>query len=135
MPIYQYDCAACERRVDVFFRSASAAASPACPECGDARLTRVMSTFARTRRDGERVDAIDFSREMGRLGAGDEGDFARWSKRMGREYDAELGSNFGELAERAEAGEDPIERVDPGHKLRYELNKRKSETRKRQSAG
>ena len=44
---------------------------------------------------------------------------------MGREYDGELGSNFSELAEKAESGDDPIERVDPGFKLQHEINKTK----------
>ena len=125
MPIYQYDCAGCERRVDIFFRSAGSAAAPACPQCGGTALTRVMSSFARTRSSSERIASIDFDREMGRLGSGDEGDFARWAKRLGKQYDEELGSNFGELAERAEGGADPVERVDPGFKLRYELEKKR----------
>ena len=130
MPIYQYDCAGCEQRVDVFFRSAGAAAAPSCPECGATELTRVMSQFARTRTTADRLDSINFDREMGRLGSGDEGDFARWARRMGKQYDGELGSNFGDLADRADAGEDPVERVDPGHKLRYEIDKRKREVSK-----
>ena len=135
MPIYQYDCAGCRRRVDIFFRSASAAGEAACPECGSARLTRVMSSFARTRTTGDRLNSIDLDQEMGRLGSSDVGDFARWAKRVGREYDEELGSDFGELAERAEAGDDPAERVDPGYKLRYAVDKRKGETRADGSEG
>ena len=127
MPIYQYDCANCERRVDVFFRSVSSAGEPICPECGGAQLTRAVSQFARTRSSQERVDSIDFDREMGRLGSGSEGDFARWARRMGSEYDGELGSNFAELAERADAGEDPVERIDPGHTLKYNIDKRRDE--------
>jgi putative FmdB family regulatory protein len=126
MPIYQYDCSGCDQRVDVFFRSASSVADPVCPECDGKNLTRVMSTFARARSSSDRVDSIDFSQEMGRLGGGDEGEFARWAKRMGKEYDGELGSNFGEVAERAEAGEDPVERVDPGFKLKHAIDKKKS---------
>ncbi len=127
MPIYQYDCASCERRVDVFFRSVNSAGDPACPECGGSQLTRAVSQFARTRSSQERVDSIDFDREMGRLGTGNEGDFARWARRMGKDYDGELGSNFTELAERTDAGEDPVERIDPGHTLRYNINKRRDE--------
>ena len=127
MPIYQYDCASCERRVDVFFRSVESAGDPVCPECGGGQLTRAVSQFACTRSSQERVDSIDFDREMGRLGSSDEGDFARWARRMGNEYDGELGSNFGDLADRADAGEDPVERIDPGHTLRYNLNKRRDE--------
>ena len=128
MPIYQYDCAGCDRRVDVFFRSVSSAGDPACPQCGSAELSRVMSAFARTRSSSDRVASIDFSQEMGRLGTGSERDFAKWAKRMGREYDGELGSNFSELAEKAESGEDPIERVDPGFKLQHEINKSKKKS-------
>ena len=125
MPIYQYDCEGCDQRVDVFFRSANSASDAACPECGSADLSRVMSAFARNRSGSDRLDSIDFSQEMGRLGGGNERDFAKWAKRMGREYDDELGSNFSELAEKAESGDDPIERVDPGFKLQHEINKTK----------
>ena len=128
MPIYQYDCAGCDRRVDVFFRSVSSASDPACPECGSVDLSRVMSAFARNRSSSDRVASIDFDQEMGRLRSGSEGDFAKWAKRMGREYDGELGSNFGELAEQAESGDDPIERVDPGFKLQHEINKTKKKS-------
>ena len=127
MPIYQYDCASCSRRVDVFVRSASSTAKPACPECGGKKLTRVMSSFVRARTAGQRLDDIDFNQEMGRLGSGDVGDFARWAKRMGREYDGELGSEFSQMAEKAEAGQDPIERVDPGFTLKHRIEKRRGE--------
>lgn len=127
MPIYQYDCASCELRVDVFFRSVSSVGDPVCPDCGGRQLTRAVSQFARARSSQERVDSIDFDREMGRLGSGNEGDFARWARRMGNEYDGELGSNFTELAERTDAGDDPVERIDPGHTLRYNINKRRDE--------
>ena len=49
---------------------------------------------------------------------------------MGKEYDGELGSDFSDLADRADAGEDPVERIDPGHKLRYEIDKRKRDVSK-----
>lgn len=49
MPIYQYNCAACERRVELFFRSAKAATEPSCPECGSQDLKRVISRVARVR--------------------------------------------------------------------------------------
>lgn len=127
MPIYQYECAACQDRVDVFVRSRAAAGDAVCPQCGGAEMTRVMSQFARARSAGARLDSIDFNQEMGRTGSGDERDFARWARRMGKQYDEELGSDFGQLAERAEAGDDPTERVDPGHTLRHRLSRRRGE--------
>ena len=125
MPIYQYECSDCEERVDVFVRSASSTRKPACPQCDGKRLMRVMSSFARGRSARDRVDSVDVNQELGRLGSGDEGDFARWARRMGREYDEELGTDYREVAERAEAGEDPIERFEPDHKIRMALQKKK----------
>ena len=112
MPIYQYDCGSCQRRVDVFFRSASAAVdtTPECPECGATTLTRVMSKFVRARSESDRLDSIDIDGELGRLRGSDPGYFARWSRQLGREL-----------------GEDPVERIDPAHTLRYRIEKKKAE--------
>jgi putative FmdB family regulatory protein len=125
MPIYQYDCASCERRVEVFFRSAKAVTEPSCPECDSDQLKRVISRVARLRSSGQRLSDIDLNQELGRLDGGDKGDFARWARRMGDQFDGELGSDFGDLADRADAGEDPIERVDPAHALRHRVDKAK----------
>ena len=105
MPIYQYNCATCKKRVEVFFRSVSAAegAEPACPDCGGKQLQRLMSTFARTRSTKQRLDDIDQAQVQARLQTHDLGQFARWAKEAGREYDEDLGTNYRELAERAEA--------------------------------
>lgn len=126
MPIYQYDCAGCQRRVDVFFRSVSKVGPAVCPECGGTDLTRVVSQFARARSERDRLDSIDLNQELGRLESGDVAGFSRWARRVGREYDGELGSEFATLADKADAGEDPIERVDPAHTLRHQIEKRRS---------
>jgi len=129
MPIYQYDCGSCQRRVDVFFRSASAATdtTPECPECGATTLTRVMSKFVRARSESDRLDSIDIDGELGRLRGSDPGSFARWSRQLGRELGEDLGGDFTEMAERAYGGEDPVERIDPAHTLRYRIEKKKAE--------
>ncbi len=46
---------------------------------------------------------------------------------MGERFDGELGSDFREMAERAEAGDDPIERVDPAHTLRHRVDRRREQ--------
>ena len=44
MPIYEYNCRACRRRVSLFFRSfAHVDEYPACPHCGEQALHRRMS--------------------------------------------------------------------------------------------
>ncbi len=134
MPIYQYDCAKCEQRVEVFHRSVSAATKPKCPECGSTRLTRVMSMFARRKTGSQRLDAVDLEQHEAALESGDEKGFARWARRAGAEYDEALGTNYRELAEKTEAGEDPVERIDAGHSFRHRVEDRKAKVERAKQA-
>jgi putative FmdB family regulatory protein len=43
MPIYEYDCGSCHKRVSVFLKSINAAEPDSCPECGAASLTKAIS--------------------------------------------------------------------------------------------
>ena len=123
MPIYQYDCSTCKKRVDVFFRSISRVTDPVCPECGGKELKRVISKVLRARSDAERISSIDINQEMAYVNSRDVGEFAKWAKKMGRRYDSALGSDFNQLAAKAENGEDPVERIDAAHTLRYRVSK------------
>lgn len=44
MPIYEYDCESCGKKVEVLLRSSRE--KPVCPSCGSRKLTRLLSTFA-----------------------------------------------------------------------------------------
>ena len=46
MPIYEYTCNTCNKRVTIFLRTAPAKAKPLCPVCGNGGLTRIISNFA-----------------------------------------------------------------------------------------
>ena len=46
MPIYEYICSTCNKKVTVFLRTVSAEAKPLCPGCGNSNLARVISNFA-----------------------------------------------------------------------------------------
>ena len=126
MPIYQYDCGGCDRRVEIFFRSVKSSVEPHCPDCGSDALRRVVSRVSHVRSSAERVSRIDLDQELGRLSGGDQGDFARWARKMGDEFDDELGSDFGDLADRADAGDDPVERADPAHTLKHRIDQAKN---------
>ena len=129
MPIYEYRCRDCSAVSSVFFRSIGAAgANVTCERCASSRTERLISrTFVV--KGAERFDAYDADRRIGEVGdIPDAGTFARWARKMGRELgETAGGEKFRELAERAEAGDDPIERVDPGHTLRYELSQRREQ--------
>jgi len=127
MPIYQFDCSGCSRRVDILFRSVSSTKQPVCPQCGSKNLKRVMSRVARVRTTKQRFEDIDHARESATYGGGDPAAFARWARRVGSEYDEELGTNYRELAERAEAGEDTFERLDADQTFRYKVEQKMAE--------
>ena len=46
MPIYEYICGTCNKKVTVFLRTAAVEAKPLCPVCGNGGLTRIISSFA-----------------------------------------------------------------------------------------
>jgi putative FmdB family regulatory protein len=46
MPIYEYICQNCNRKVSIFLKISDATSNPACPSCGKSGLTRVISSFA-----------------------------------------------------------------------------------------
>lgn len=117
MPIYEYRCSACKRKVSIFFPSISAAESRTaagqnhCPICGSADLTRLMSRFNAIRSDD--ADVGDLSEDPDRLMSGlDESDprsVARWARRMKESMgeDLDMGPEFDQALARIESGEDP----------------------------
>jgi putative FmdB family regulatory protein len=46
MPIYEYNCHHCNRKVSIFMRISQFNSNPGCPLCGKSGLTRVFSCFA-----------------------------------------------------------------------------------------
>ncbi len=115
MPIYEYRCADCRRRVSVFFRSLGAVTDPTCPNCGGANLTRLMSRVAvhrGTARDGD-DDTFDGDGDDefgGMLDGLDENDpraMAGAMRRMSEEMGEPLEPEMEEALGRLERGEDP----------------------------
>lgn len=127
MPVYEYRCQDCNTVNSVFFRSISAARDPSCSQCGSTRMQRLISRAFYVKGDRGRLEEFDTDRLIGKLNSRDPGDFARWARQVDAEVGTALGTNFRELAEKAEAGEDPIERYDPAHTLRYAHQKTLSE--------
>ncbi len=124
MPIYEYVCESCGRASSHFFRSVSSVSEPTCPGCGSSSMRRLISKTFHVRGESERLSSLDMSRLMSGLDGSDPASFERWARKTGSELDSELGSNFRELADRTAAGEDPVERIDPGHSLRYQVEKK-----------
>ena len=94
MPIYEYDCHDCRKRVSLLVLRPSAAASPMCPRCGGSALTRLMSRFATVKSEETRLDALTDSSSLGDLDENNPASVARFMKKMGREFGDDLGDDF-----------------------------------------
>jgi len=103
MPIYEYECGDCRRRVSLLVRSLAAAASPACPRCGGTHLTRIMSRFATVKSEDARLESLTDSASFGDLDENDPGSVARFMKKMGREFGDDLGDDFESAVDEAMA--------------------------------
>ncbi len=45
MPIYEYRCAECGERFELFVRSAAGQTAPTCPRCGSPKVQKAISLF------------------------------------------------------------------------------------------
>jgi len=111
MPIYEYRCADCQKKVSVFFRSFSAAAQeqPHCPICRGTHLTKMVSKVRVVRgtsasSGGE--DGFDDSM-LDDVNENDPRSLGRMMRRMADETGEDMGAEFGEVVSRLEKGEDP----------------------------
>ncbi|MCX6021911.1 MAG: zinc ribbon domain-containing protein [Chloroflexi bacterium] len=116
MPIYEYRCNGCGKRASLFFRSFSTPVEPVCPSCQSQDLQRLMSKVAILRTSEQQTDRLfDYERQgLGDLNDQfDPRDVDRWARKMGDQYDAELGTNFKDMAEQMASGDRPYDLYDP----------------------
>jgi putative FmdB family regulatory protein len=110
MPIYEYRCQDCRRRVSLFFRSFSDVADePACPRCGGTRLRRVISRVSVVRSEESRLDGLADPSMLGDLDEDDPKSMARWMRKMSGEIGEEMPEEFDEVIDRLESGQSPDE--------------------------
>jgi putative FmdB family regulatory protein len=117
MPIYEYRCVACGRKVAIWWRSIAQQerSHPKCSRCGSDQLKRLVSKVAQLRSEDSHLESLGDSGLDG-LDESDPKSLGRWMRRMGSEVGEDLGEEFDEMVGRLEAGEDPeeIEKSMPG---------------------
>ena len=109
MPIYEYVCHDCHRRVSLLWQTFADASSrdPICPRCGGKNLSRLISRVAVLRSEESRMDDLSDPSAMNGLDENDPKSLARWMRKMANETGEDLGPEFSEVVGRLEAGEDP----------------------------
>ena len=108
MPIYEYHCHDCRRRVSRFYRSFDAIEeTPTCPRCGGASLQRLISRVAVLRSEDSRLDDLADPSMLSGLDEDDPKSIARWMRKMSAETGEEMPEEFDEVVDRLERGQSP----------------------------
>jgi putative FmdB family regulatory protein len=110
MPIYEYRCHDCRRRVSLFFRSFSdVEEEPTCPRCGGTHLTKLISRVSIVRSEDSRLDDLADPSMLDGLDEDDPKSIARWMRKMSAETGEDMPPEFDEVIDRLESGQSPEE--------------------------
>jgi len=109
MPIYEYRCPDCKKKVTVFFRTLSAVDHSAarCPQCGGKNLTRLISRVRALRSEESRLDGLADDSMLSGMDENDPKSMGRMLRKMSRETGEDMPPEFDEAMGRLEAGESP----------------------------
>ena len=109
MPLYEYWCNQCRKRVTIYLRGFFSA-SVACPRCGTGDLRRLFSTFSVRKGDKDVYEDILTDSQLTRgMMQNDPRALAEWNKRMSRGMDEKIAPEYEEIVDRMEAGEWPTD--------------------------
>lgn len=109
MPIYEYICNTCSRKLTKFWRSMSINDQVYCPKCGSQDLTRVISRVSVIKSEESRLESLADPSKFAGLDESDPRSLAKWMRKMGEETGEDLGQEFDEMVGRLESGESPEE--------------------------
>jgi putative FmdB family regulatory protein len=104
VPIYEYRCGGCKRKVSILTLRVSEAVDAVCEHCGSHDLTRLMSRFATVRSENARLDDLADPSSLAGLDESDPKSVARWMRKMGKELGDDGGEDLDEMVDELEAG-------------------------------
>jgi putative FmdB family regulatory protein len=105
MPIYEFRCRDCRRKVTVLTLRVSERIDAVCEHCGGRTLDRLMSRFSLGRSDDQRLDDLTDDASLGDVDESDPKSMARWMRKMGDELGPDAGDDFDELVDGIEQGD------------------------------
>ncbi|MCB0185157.1 MAG: zinc ribbon domain-containing protein [Caldilineaceae bacterium] len=109
MPIYEYVCLDCRKRVNVFFRtfSDSGTGEAHCPTCSGTKLHRLVSRVAVMKSEESRMENLADPSLLSGLESEDPRALANFMRRMSDETGEPLDAEMTEVLNRLDAGESP----------------------------
>ena len=105
MPLYEYRCNQCRKRVSVLVKSFSQEPTPVCDRCQSTDLRRLVSTFSFHRSWGDSL-GLPSSFEEGGDDDEDPRATAQWLRRMKGEM-GDVTPEYDDMIDRLEAGDMP----------------------------
>ena len=114
MPIYEYRCGGCRRRVSLFVRGFVDPPNKACPECGSGELLRLVSRVAVLKSGESQLEELSDPSAWSGIDENDPRGMAEMMRRMGDSMGEDMGPEFGEMVDRLESGEIPDDSYDDG---------------------
>ena len=90
MPIYEYSCNECGRKMS-WLVTAPATFQPRCKFCRSGDMERLFSRFASPKSEERRLESLSDPAALSGLDETDPSSIARWMKKMGNE----MGDDFG----------------------------------------
>ncbi len=111
MPLYEYRCDHCRRKVTIYSQTFSDD-TPPCPTCGKESLRRLLSTFAVRSKTHKDVyeDILSDSKLTRGMMADDPKALAEWNRRMSQ--GEEVAPEYEDMVGRMEKGEMPSQDSD-----------------------
>lgn len=106
MPIYEFLCQDCGRKMSALVLSRARVDEVRCKRCGSARLEKLFSRFATVKSEDARLESLADPSSVGDLDENDPKSVARWMKKMGKEMGEDFGGDLDQAIEEEMAGGD-----------------------------
>lgn len=115
MPIYEYFCRSCKKRVEILTLRLQDRDNPACPICKGKDLRRLVSRFVSLKSEDARLESLADPSKLSGLDENDPASMARWLKRMGREFGEDVSTDeIDQMADELASGKGMDEDFSPG---------------------
>ena len=104
MPIYEYQCRSCRRKMSALVLNRAREAEVRCTHCGSADIERLWSRFSSPKSEDARLESMADPSAMGDIDENDPKSVARFMKKMGREMGEDVGGDIEQAMEEEMAG-------------------------------
>jgi len=100
MPIYEYRCMKCRRRMSMLVMAPSSF-EPECKYCKSTELEQLFSRFSSPKSEDRRLESLADPSSLAGLDENDPASVARWMKKMGKEMGEDFDGDIDQMAEEA----------------------------------